>query len=86
MHRQIFAHVRLMWAGLFHTAALEGDLRKLRDVNELRAAQMIVSPCGLGIDARRLNRRGDGDFSGWSRSTSMALHGLRLLVHDERGL
>ncbi len=59
VHRQIAGDFSRVRARLFHPPALEGDLRILAHVEEIRGAQMLVPFRIRGIDARRLNRRDD---------------------------
>src|ERR1700674_420915 len=64
MHRQVACNLSRVRACLFHAMTLERDLRKLRDVEKLVAAQMLVAFRDRGVEARRLNRRGDGGLLG----------------------
>ena len=52
----------LSGAGLFHALAFEGDRRVFRDVKEIRAPQILVALVVLRVDARGIDRRGDGRF------------------------
>ena len=55
MHDEIAKDVAALRAGLFHTAALESDLRVFGHVEKFRAAQVIVPFLDSGVDTAHLN-------------------------------
>jgi len=55
MQRKIAYDVAALRAGLLYAAAFERDLRKLCDVEKLRAAKVIVPLLDSRVDAAHLN-------------------------------
>ena len=64
MHGKVADDVAALRAGLLHAAALERDLRKLCDVEKLRAAKVIVSLLDSRVDTAHLNPCRDGRVLG----------------------
>ena len=60
VHGEIAHDVTALRASLFHATAFEGDLTILCDVEELRAAKMIVAFFDSRIDAAHVNPGRDG--------------------------
>ncbi len=60
MHGKIACNVAALRAGLLHAAAFERELRKLCDVEKLRAAKVIVPLLYSRVDAAHLNPGRDG--------------------------